>query len=220
MVFVWSGDPAYTLGQVTVNDLLMLRLFAPIIGLLVSEVSTLIVPHEVLRYSVLAFILIPFGLGVVLRWWLIERYGRDWFDRGFVPGFAPVTITVLLLTLICSVSFQADNIVGKPWHVVVIVIPILLQAYMNASIAYWPIHWFYIPYVVAAPGALIGTSNFFELRVATAIALLGPESGASLATVGGVLIEGPVMLSICLACRQTPYWFETDKRADLVSAYW
>ena len=211
MVFVWSyltdGDPAYTLVQVTVNDLLMLGLFAPIIGLLVSGTSTLTIPYEVLWYSVLAFIVIPLVLGVALRWWLIERHGRDWFDRSFLPGFAPVTITALLLTLICIFAFQADNIVGKPWHVLVIAIPILLQVYMNASIAYWLMHRFRIPYAVAAPGALIGASNFFELAVATAIALFGAESGAALATVVGVLVEVPVMLSICAACRQTRHWF-------------
>ena len=211
MVFVWSyltdGDSAYTLVQVTVNDLLMLGLFAPIIGLLVSGTSTLTIPYEVLWYSVLAFIVIPFVLGAALRWWLIERHGRDWFDRSFLPGFAPVTITALLLTLICIFAFQADNIVGKPWHVLVIAIPILLQVYMNASIAYWLMHRFRIPYAVAAPGALIGASNFFELAVATAIALFGVESGAALATVVGVLVEVPVMLSICAACRQTRHWF-------------
>lgn len=212
MVFVWSyltdGDPAYTLVQVTVNDLLMLGLFAPIIGLLVSGTSSLTVPYEVLWYSVLAFIVIPLTLGSILRWWIIQQHGRNWFEQRFLPRFAPVTISALLLTLILIFAFQADNLIAKPWHVALIAIPILLQVYMNASLAYSLMYWFKIPYSVAAPGALIGASNFFELAVATAIALFGAESGAALATVVGVLVEVPVMLSVCAACHQTRHWFE------------
>jgi ACR3 family arsenite transporter len=212
MVFVWSyltdGDPAYTLVQVTVNDLLMLGLFAPIIGLLVSGTSSLVIPYEVLWYSVLAFIVIPLTLGSILRWWIIEQRGRNWFEQRFLPRFAPVTISALLLTLILIFAFQADNLIAKPWHVALIAIPILLQVYMNASLTYSLMHWFKIPYTVAAPGALIGASNFFELAVATAISLFGAESGAALATVVGVLVEVPVMLSVCAACNQTRHWFE------------
>ncbi|HKE32745.1 MAG TPA: ACR3 family arsenite efflux transporter [Candidatus Angelobacter sp.] len=211
MVFVWSyltdGDPAYTLVQVTVNDLLMLVLFAPIIGLLVSGTSSLIVPYSVLWYSVLAFIVIPLAIGTALRWWLIQQHGQSWFEQRFLPRFAPVTITALLLTLILIFAFQSDNIIGKPWHVALIAIPILLQVYLNASLAYSLMHWFRVPYSVAAPGALIGASNFFELAVATAIALFGAESGAALATVVGVLVEVPVMLSVCEACNRTRQWF-------------
>lgn len=211
MVFVWSyltdGDPAYTLVQVTVNDLLMLGLFAPIIGLLVGGASSLTVPYEVLWYSVLAFIVVPLAIGAALRWRLIEQHDRAWFEQSFLPRFAPVTITALLLTLILIFAFQADNILAKPWHVMLIAIPILLQVYLNASLAYWLMHRFRVPYAVAAPGALIGASNFFELAVATAIALFGAESGAALATVVGVLVEVPVMLSICSACNRTRHWF-------------
>lgn len=211
MVFVWSyltdGDPAYTLVQVTVNDLLMLGLFAPIIGLLVGGTSSLTVPYEVLWYSVLAFIVIPLTIGTMLRGWLIQQHGRDWFEQRFLPRFVPVTITALLLTLVLIFAFQADNILGKPWHVGLIAIPILLQVYLTASLAYGLMHRFRIPYQVAAPGALIGASNFFELAVATAIALFGPESGAALATVVGVLVEVPVMLSVCHVCNHTRHWF-------------
>lgn len=212
MVFVWSyltdGDPAYTLVQVTVNDLVMLGLFAPIIGLLVSETSSLTIPYEVLWYSVLAFIVIPLTLGSMLRWWIIQQHSRNWFEQRFLPRFAPVTISALLLTLILIFAFQADNLIAKPWHVALIAIPILLQVYMNASLTYSLMRWFKIPYTVAAPGALIGASNFFELAVATAIALFGAESGAALATVVGVLVEVPVMLSVCAACHRTRHWFE------------
>lgn len=211
MVFVWSyltdGDPAYTLVQVTVNDLLMLVLFAPIIGLLVSGTSSLIVPYSVLWYSVLAFIVIPLSIGTALRWWLIQQHGRSWFEQSFLPRFAPVTITALLLTLILIFAFQSGNIIGKPWHVALIAVPILLQVYMNAALAYSLMHRFRVPYTVAAPGALIGASNFFELAVATAIALFEADSGAALATVVGVLVEVPVMLSVCEACNRTRPWF-------------
>jgi ACR3 family arsenite transporter len=211
MVFVWSyltdGDPVYTLVQVTVNDLLMLVLFAPIIALLVSGTSSLTVPYAVLWYSVLAFIVIPLAIGTGFRWWLIQQHGETWFERKFLPRFAPVTITSLLLTLVLIFALQADNILGKPWHVALITVPILLQVYLNASLAYSLMHWFRVPYTVAAPGALIGASNFFELAVATAIALFGAESGAALATVVGVLVEVPVMLSVCGLCNRTRHWF-------------
>ena len=211
MVFVWSyltdGDPAYTLVQVTVNDLLMLILFVPIIGLLVSGASSLTVPYAVLWYSVAVFIVIPLTVGTMIRAWLVRRYGERWFAERFLPGFAPVTMTALLLTLVLIFAFQAENIIARPWHVAFIAVPILLQVYMNASLAYFLMRKFRVRYEVAAPGALIGASNFFELAVATAIALFGPESGAALATVVGVLVEVPVMLSVCRFCNRTRHWF-------------
>ncbi len=214
MVFVWSyltdGDPAYTLVQVAVNDLLMLGLFAPIIGLLVSGASSLTVPYSVLWYSVLAFIVVPLTIGTVLRVWLIRQQGIQWFEHRLLPRFAPVTITALLLTLVLIFAFQADNIIAKPWHAALIAVPILFQVYMNASLAYGLMQWLRVPYAVAAPGALIGASNFFELAVATAIALFGPESGAALATVVGVLVEVPVMLSVCHVCNRTRHWFPEE----------
>lgn len=217
MVFVWSyltdGDPAYTLVQVTVNDLLMLALFVPIIGFLVSGASSLTVPYAVLWYSVVAFIVIPLTIGTVLRAWLTHQYGSPWFTERFLPRFAPVTITALLLTLVLIFAFQADNIVAKPWHVALIAVPILFQVYMNASLAYLLMRKVRVPYAVAAPGALIGASNFFELAVATAIALFGPESGAALATVVGVLVEVPVMLSVCSFCNRTRHWFVQEVSA-------
>lgn len=211
MVFVWSyltdGDPAYTLVQVTVNDLIMLVLFAPIIGFLVSGASSLTVPFDVLLYSVIAFIVIPLTIGTLLRAWVIKHHGKAWFETEFLPRFAPVTILALLATLVLIFAFQADNLTAKTWHVALIAIPILLQVYINASLAYGLMWWWRVPYSVAAPGALIGASNFFELAVATAIALFGPESGAALATVVGVLVEVPVMLSVCRVCNTTRSWF-------------
>lgn len=211
MVFVWSfltdGDPAYTLVQVSVNDLIMLVLFAPIVALLVSGASSLTVPFAVLAYSVIGFIVIPLVLGALIRQGVIRHLGKQWFEDTLLPRFAPLTIAALLVTLVLIFAFQADNILGKPLHVLLIAIPILLQVYFNASLAYGLMKWLRVPYAVAAPGALIGASNFFELAVATAIALFGPESGAALATVVGVLVEVPVMLSVCHVCNHTRHWF-------------
>ncbi|MDQ6735496.1 MAG: ACR3 family arsenite efflux transporter [Nitrospirota bacterium] len=211
MVFVWSyltdGDPGYTLVQVSVNDLIMLVLFAPIVGLLVQGASSLHIPYTVLFYSVLAFIVIPLAVGTILRYILIQRFGRPWFEESFLPRLGPITILALLFTLVLIFAFQAENILGKAWHVLLIAIPILIQVYLNAALAYGAMHRLRVPYPIAAPGALIGASNFFELAVATAIALFGPESGAALATVVGVLVEVPVMLSVCAACNRTRHWF-------------
>ncbi len=211
MVFVWShltnGDPAYTLVQVSVNDLIMLVLFVPIVQLLVSGASSLTVPFTVLLISVIVFIVVPLVAGTILRSVLIARYGRAWFEQALLPKFAPVTIVALLATLVLIFAFQADNITGRFFHVILIAIPITLQVYLNSGLAYGLMRLLKVEYSVAAPGALIGASNFFELAVATAIALFGPESGAALATVVGVLVEVPVMLSVCAACNRTRHWF-------------
>jgi len=211
MVFVWSyltdGDPAYTLVQVSVNDLIMLVLFAPIVRFLVSGASSLEVPFRVLLYAVAIFIVIPLTVGVILRGWFIHRKGVEWFERKLLPRFAPVSMSALLATLVLIFAFQADNITQKYLHVLLIAVPILIQVYFNSSLAYGLMRLLKVPYSVAAPGALIGASNFFELAVATAIALFGPGSGAALATVVGVLIEVPVMLSVCSVCNRTRHWF-------------
>jgi ACR3 family arsenite transporter len=211
MVFVWSyltdGDPAYTLVQVSVNDLIMLVLFAPIVRFLVSGASSLDVPFRVLLYAVAIFIVVPLAVGTILRQWFIRRHGLDWFEQTLLPRFAPVSMTALLATLVLIFGFQADNITGKYLHVLLIAVPILIQVYFNSSLAYGLMRFLRVPHSVAAPGALIGASNFFELAVATAIALFGPGSGAALATVVGVLIEVPVMLSVCSVCNRTRHWF-------------
>ncbi len=211
MVFVWSyltdGDPAYTLVQVSVNDLIMLFLFAPIVRFLVNGASSLTVPFMVLLSSVIAFIVIPLAVGVTLRVWLTRTQGQRWFEEQFLPKFSPATIVALLATLVCIFAFQSENITGRYFHVVLIAIPILIQVYFNSSLAYGLMILFRVEHSVAAPGALIGASNFFELAVATAIALFGPGSGAALATVVGVLVEVPVMLSVCKVCNRTRHWF-------------
>ncbi len=216
MVFVWSylsdGDPAYTLVQVSVNDLIMLFLFAPIVRFLVSGASNLEVPFRVLLYSVIVFIVIPLTAGVLLRRHFIRTRGRVWFEQQLLPRFAPVSMSALLVTLVLIFAFQADNITSKFFHVVLIAVPILIQVYFNSSLTYGLMRLFKVEYAVAAPGALIGASNFFELAVATAIALFGPGSGAALATVVGVLIEVPVMLSVCAMCNRTRHWFPLPRQ--------
>jgi ACR3 family arsenite transporter len=211
MVFVWShltnGDPAYTLVQVSVNDLIMLVLFVPIVQFLVHGASSLTVPFAVLLVSVIVFIVVPLVAGTLLRIVLVGRNGRVWFEGVLLPKFAPVTIAALLATLVFIFAFQADNITARPAHVLLIAIPITLQVYFNAGITYGLMKWLKVEHAIAAPGALIGASNFFELAVATAIALFGPDSGAALATVVGVLVEVPVMLSVCAACNRTRHWF-------------
>ncbi len=212
MVFVWSylsdGDPAYTLVQVSVNDLIMLVAFAPIVKLLVSGASGLEVPLFVLWYSVLIFVVIPLGLGSLSRTLLIRRKGAEWFEARFLAVFQPVTIAALLVTLVAIFAFQAENITTRALHVALIAVPILIQVYFNSGLTYGLMRAFRVAYPVAAPGALIGASNFFELAVATAIALYGPGSGAALAAVVGVLVEVPVMLSVCHFCVATRGWFE------------
>jgi ACR3 family arsenite transporter len=211
MVFVWSyltdGDPAYTLVQVSLNDLIMLLLFAPIVGFLVTGTSTLTVPFGVLLASVVVFIVIPLALGSLSRVVLLRIKGAAWFEQRFLPLFHPVTVVALLATLVLIFAFQAENLTGRLFHVVLIAIPLLIQVYFNSGLAYGLMRWLRVPYSVAAPGALIGASNFFELAVATAITLFGADSGAALATVVGVLVEVPVMLSVCSFCNRTRHWF-------------
>lgn len=210
MVFVWSylvdGDPAYTLVQVALNDLIMLVAFAPIVGLLVSGASNLTVPMSVLFYSVIVFIVIPLSFGVLTRYTLLKIKSREWFDS-FIKRLHPVAVSALLLTLVLIFAFQSDNITNKWFHVILIAVPILVQVYFNSSVVYLLMKKFRVNFEIAAPGALIGASNFFELAVATAITLFGPESGAALATVVGVLVEVPVMLSVVKICKVTKGWY-------------
>jgi ACR3 family arsenite transporter len=220
MVFVWSyltdGDPAYTLVQVSLNDLIMLVAFAPIVTFLVRGASNLTVPVKVLIYSVVTFIVIPLVVGGVSRALLIRLKGIEWFETRYLAFFRPVTVLALLATLVLIFAFQADNLLGNWFHVILIAVPLLIQVYFNSSLAYGLMKLMRVPHSVAAPGALIGASNFFELAVATAIALYGPGSGAALATVVGVLVEVPVMLSVCAACNRTRRWFQPA--AELAAA--
>lgn len=210
MVFVWSyltnGDPAYTLVQVAVNDLIMLVAFAPIVMLLCG-VAEVIVPSTVLITSVIVFIVIPLAAGWLTRVTLIRSHGRVWFESRFLPRFHSITVVALLTTLVLIFAFQAENITTKWFAVFLLAIPILVQVYFNSSLTYLLMRTFRVPHNVASPGALIGASNFFELAVAVAITLFGPGSGAALACVVGVLVEVPVMLSVCSVCNRSRSWY-------------
>ena len=213
MVFVWSyltdGDPAYTLVQVAVNDLIMLVAFAPIVMFLCG-VANVAVPAKVLITSVVVFIVIPLTAGWLTRTALLTSHGKEWFERKFLPKFHPVMIGALLLTLVLIFAFQAENLTQRWLAVLLIAVPILIQVYFNSGLTYLLMRWFKVPHNVASPGALIGASNFFELAVAVAITLFGPGSGAALATVVGVLVEVPVMLSVCNVCNRTRHWFAKE----------
>jgi ACR3 family arsenite transporter len=210
MVFVWSyltdGDPAYTLVQVAVNDLIMLVAFAPIVMFLCG-VAHVVVPAKVLITSVVVFIVIPLAAGWLTRTALLKSHGKDRFETKFLPKFHPVMIGALLLTLVLIFAFQSKNLTSRWVAVLLIALPIIVQVYFNSGLTYLLMRWLRVEHNVAAPGALIGASNFFELAVAVAITLFGADSPAALATVVGVLVEVPVMLSVCNVCNRTRGWF-------------
>jgi arsenite transporter len=206
MVFVWSyladGDPAYTLVQVAVNDLIMLVAFVPIVSLLLG-IGGVPVPWDTMALSVGLFVVVPLVAGWVTRTRLIAIKGLHWFERAFLPRFGPVTIVALLATLVTIFIFQGDIIVGNPLHIALIAVPLILQTFFIFTIAYgWAWAW-KIEHPVAAPAGFIGASNFFELAVAVAIALFGLTSAAALATVVGVLVEVPLMLSLVWIANRT-----------------
>jgi len=211
MVFVWSyltdGDPAYTLVQVALNDLIMLVAFAPIVMFLCG-VADVVVPPKVLVTSVVVFIVIPLVAGALSRHLLIHARGLAWFENECLPKFHPLAVAALLGTLVLIFAFQSENLSRQPIVVVLLAVPILIQVYFNSALAYGLMRCLKVPHSVAAPGALIGASNFFELAVAVAITLFGAASGAALATVVGVLVEVPVMLSICSVCNRSKSWYE------------
>jgi ACR3 family arsenite transporter len=217
MVFVWSyltdGDPVYTLVQVAVNDLIMLFAFAPIVMFLCG-VANVVVPSGVLITSVVVFIVIPLAAGWLTRTLLMHWRGKDWFEESFLARFHPMTIAALLLTLVLIFAYQAENLTARWLAVLLLAVPIVIQVYFNSTLAYLLMRWLRVPHNVASPGALIGASNFFELAVAVAITLFGPGSGAALATVVGVLVEVPVMLSVCAACNRTRHWFAAADEGD------
>jgi arsenical-resistance protein len=212
MVFVWSylteGDSGYTLAQVAINDLIMLIAFAPIVMFLVG-VSGVVVPKGVLVTSVVVFIVIPLVAGWLSRTLLLRTKGERWFADSFLPALKPVTIFALLATLILIFAFQAQNLLENWLAVVLLAVPITIQVYFNSSLTYLVMRVLKVPHNVASPGALIGASNFFELAVAVAITLFGPTSGAALATIVGVLVEVPVMLSVCRACNASRGWYQS-----------
>ncbi|MCM1989343.1 ACR3 family arsenite efflux transporter [Oceanirhabdus seepicola] len=211
MVFVWShltkGDGAYTLVQVAINDLILLVAFTPIVALLLG-VSDVAVPYDTLFLSVVLFVVIPFVAGFLSRKSIIKNKGNDYFENVFLKKFDNITIIGLLLTLVIIFSFQGDKIINNPMHIGLIAVPLIIQTFFIFAVAYlWAKLW-KLPHNIAAPASMIGASNFFELAVAVAISLFGLQSGATLATVVGVLVEVPVMLTLVKIANNTKGWFE------------
>ena len=216
MVFVWSnlcdGEPHFTLTQVALNDTIMVFAFAPIVGLLLG-LSAIAVPWETLFLSVALYIVIPVALA---QWWrkrLLRRGGAQALERALVL-IGPVSLLALLTTLVLLFGFQGEQILRQPLVILLLAVPILIQVYFNSGLAYLLNRALGVQHCVAGPSALIGASNFFELAVATAIVLFGFESGAALATVVGVLIEVPVMLSVVRIVTRTRGWYERGRAAD------
>jgi arsenite transporter len=217
MVFVWSyltkGDANYTLVQVSVNDLILLVLFIPIIGLLFSffgiKVPTssgeLGIPYDALVTSVVVFVVIPLATGYMTNRYLIQTKGEEWFKAVFLKALKPVSIIALLTTLILLFAFQGEKIIQKPGDILLIAIPLTIQTYFIFFISWFAGKYLKLAHNICAPAAMIGASNFFELAVAVAISIFGLNSGASLATVVGVLIEVPVMLSLVSLANRWKY---------------
>lgn len=210
MVFVWSyltdGDPGYTLIQVSVNDLVLIFAYAPLVMFLLG-LSELTVPWDTILLSVILYIVIPLVAGYISRKYLLNKKGEEWFENVFLDKLSNFTIVGLLLTLVILFSFQGDVIINNPFHILLIAIPLTIQTFFIFAVAYgWSKAW-KIEHPVAAPAAMIGASNFFELAVATAISLFGLSSGAALATVVGVLVEVPVMLGLVAIANRTRHWF-------------
>ncbi|MDD5258882.1 MAG: ACR3 family arsenite efflux transporter [bacterium] len=215
MVFVWSyltkGDPAHTLVQVAVNDLVILVAFVPIVKFLLG-VNQITVPYDTLIYSTVLFVVVPLTGGYLSRIYLLQRKGKAWFENAFLKALKPVTIMGLLLTLIILFAFQGNIILGNPFHILLIAVPLTIQTYFIFFIGYWWARKWNLTHYIASPAALIGASNFFELSVAVAISLFGLKSGAALATVVGVLTEVPIMLSLVKFSNKTRHWFDQAEK--------
>ncbi len=208
MVFVWSyltdGDPNYTLVQVSVNDLIILVAFVPIVGLLLG-ITNVEIPYETLVASVLVFVVVPLAAGYITHKTLIAKKGEDWFKNEFLPRFKPVSIFALLVTLVLLFAFQGTNITQNPLIILLIAIPLVIQTYFIFFITWFGGRKLKLPHAICSPAAMIGASNFFELAVAVAIALFGLQSPAALVTVVGVLVEVPVMLSLVALANRWRY---------------
>ncbi|MGB2833893.1 MAG: ACR3 family arsenite efflux transporter [Methylotenera sp.] len=211
MVFVWSnlcgGDAKFTLSQVAINDAIMLFAFAPIVALLLG-LSSIVVPWNTLFLSVLLFIVVPVVISQVMRKGLLAK-SHHALEKT-LKRLHPISLTALLVTLVLLFGFQGQQILDQPMIIGLLAVPIIIQTYFNSMLAYWLNKKFKVAHCVAGPSALIGASNFFELAVATAIALFGFNSGAALATVVGVLIEVPVMLSVVAIVNRSRHWYEAN----------
>ncbi len=210
MVFVWSnlveGEPHFTLSQVALNDAIMVVAFAPIVGLLLG-LSAISVPWDTLLLSVVLYIVVPVIVAQLWRAAILRTGGQPALSR-MLSRLAPLSLSALLLTLVLLFGLQGEQIMRQPLVILLLAVPIIIQVYFNAGLAYWLNRRLGVEWCVAGPSALIGASNFFELAVATAIVLFGFQSGAALATVVGVLVEVPVMLSVVHIVRRTRRWYE------------
>lgn len=214
MVFVWShltkGNPAYTLVQVATNDLIILVAFTPIVALLLG-IGGISIPWDTLLLSVVLFVVIPLAGGILTRTLVTRRKGAEYFNQTFIPKFNNVTMIGLLLTLVIIFSFQGDVILNNPLHIVLIAIPLTLQTFLIFFISYLAGKALKLPHDIACPAGMIGASNFFELSVAVAISLFGPTSPVALATIVGVLVEVPVMLTLVRIANNTRHWFKESQ---------
>jgi arsenite transporter len=208
MVFVWSylsdGDPNYTLVQVSVNDLIILIAFIPIVGLLLG-ITDVVIPYDTLVASVAIFVVVPLVAGVITQRLLLRSKGVEWFKNVFLPLLKPVSIIALLVTLVLLFAFQGQNILNNPLIILLAAVPLIIQTYFIFFVAWYGGKKLKLNYAVCAPAAMIGASNFFELAVAVAIALFGLQSPAALVTVVGVLVEVPVMLSLVAFANRNKY---------------
>ncbi|MGE0077432.1 MAG: ACR3 family arsenite efflux transporter [Bacteroidales bacterium] len=213
MVFVWSyltkGNPAYTLVQVAINDLIILIAFIPIVTFLLG-IGGITIPWNTLMMSVVLFVVIPLVAAAFTRRFVIRHKGQEFFEQVFLKRFTGTTIVGLLLTLIIIFSFQGDVIVENPLGILLIAVPLIIQTFLIFGIAYGWAYFWKLPHSIAAPASMIGASNFFELAVAVAIVLFGLNSGATLATVVGVLVEVPVMLTLVKIANKTTSKFPVN----------
>ncbi|HGM5876985.1 TPA: ACR3 family arsenite efflux transporter [Stenotrophomonas maltophilia] len=215
MVFVWSnlcrGDANFTLSQVALNDAIMVVAYAPVVALLLG-LSAITVPWDTLLLSVGLYIVVPVLVAALLRRWILSRHGESGLQTA-LRQLGPLSLSALLLTLVLLFGFQGRQIVQQPLVIALIAVPILIQVYFTSGLAYLLNRRLGVAHCVAGPSALIGASNFFELAVATAVGLFGVHSGAALATVVGVLIEVPVMLSVVKIVNRSRDWYEARERA-------
>ena len=215
MVFVWShltkGNPAYTVVQVATNDLIILVALRPIVALLLG-IGGVTIPWDTLLLSVALFVVIPLAGGILTRTSIIKKRGLEYFEKGFLPKFNNITIVGLLLTLVIIFSFQGNVILENPLHIVLIAVPLVIQTFLIFFIAYGASRALKLPHDIAAPAGMIGASNFFELAVAVAISLFGAKSPVALATIVGVLVEVPVMLTLVKIANRTTNWFPEQSK--------
>jgi arsenite transporter len=210
MVFVWSkltkGNPAYTLIQVAINNLIILIAFVPITSILLG-MGSIAIPMDTLLISILLYVLIPLTIAIITRVLIIQTKGLDYLEKSIIKSLDNLTILSLLATLILIFSFQGERIINNPLHILLIAIPLTIQTFFIFGITYYSSYKLSIPHEIASPSAMIGASNFFELAVAVAISLFGITSGAVLATVVGVLVEVPIMLALVKISNNTRKYF-------------